>query len=187
MIIYGNYFIDILVYIVLMNLFEFMVKGELLLIIFFVVFFGLGLVVIGEKVEFVKGFLNGILEVVFWMINKILKLVLIGVFVFICMIVMIFGVFVLILLFKLLVVVVFVMVFFVIVVLGIVVRMVGISIFLIMKIFKSELLFVFFILSLEVVLLIMMKKMECFGLLKDVILFVIFIGYLFNLDGLVLY
>ena len=184
---YGNHLIDTLVHIVPTNLFESMAKGELLLIIFFAVFFGLGLAAIGEKAEPVKGFLNGTLEAVFWMINKILKLAPIGVFAFICTTVMTFGASALIPLFKLLVVVVFAMVFFVIVVLGIVARMVGISIFSIMKILKSELLLAFSTSSSEAVLPIMMKKMERFGSPKDVTSFVIPIGYSFNLDGSALY
>ena len=184
---YGNHLIDTLVHIVQTNLFESMAKGELLPIIFFAVFFGLGLAAIGEKAEPVKGFLNGTLEAVFWMINKILKLAPIGVFAFICTTVMTFGASALIPLFKLLVVVVFAMVFFVIVVLGIVARMVGISIFSIMKILKSELLLAFSTSSSEAVLPIMMKKMERFGSPKDVTSFVIPIGYSFNLDGSALY
>lgn len=184
---YGNHLIDTLVHIVPTNLFESMAKGELLPIIFFAVFFGLGLAAIGEKAEPVKGFLNGTLEAVFWMINKILKLAPIGVFAFICATVMTFGASALIPLFKLLVVVVFAMVFFVIVVLGIVARMVGISIFSIMKILKSELLLAFSTSSSEAVLPIMMKKMERFGSPKDVTSFVIPIGYSFNLDGSALY
>lgn len=184
---YGNHLIDTLVHIVPTNLFESMAKGELLPIIFFAVFFGLGLAAIGEKAEPVKGFLNGTLEAVFWMINKILKLAPIGVFAFICTTVMTFGASALIPLFKLLVVVVFAMVFFVIVVLGIVARMVGISIFSIMKILKSELLLTFSTSSSEAVLPIMMKKMERFGSPKDVTSFVIPIGYSFNLDGSALY
>ncbi|WP_394855878.1 dicarboxylate/amino acid:cation symporter [Staphylococcus epidermidis] len=184
---YGNHLIDTLVHIVPTNLFESMAKGELLPIIFFAVFFGLGLAAIGEKAEPVKGFLNGTLEAVFWMINKILKLAPIGVFAFICTTVMTFGASALIPLFKLLVVVVFAMVFFVIVVLGIVARMVGISIFSIMKILKSELLIAFSTSSSEAVLPIMMKKMERFGSPKDVTSFVIPIGYSFNLDGSALY
>ena len=184
---YGNHLIDTLVHIVPTNLFESMAKGELLPIIFFEVFFGLGLAAIGEKAEPVKGFLNGTLEAVFWMINKILKLAPIGVFAFICTTVMTFGASALIPLFKLLVVVVFAMVFFVIVVLGIVARMVGISIFSIMKILKSELLLAFSTSSSEAVLPIMMKKMERFGSPKDVTSFVIPIGYSFNLDGSALY
>lgn len=184
---YGNHLIDTLVHIVPTNLFESMAKGELLPIIFFAVFFGLGLAAIGEKAEPVKGFLNGTLEAVFWMINKILKLAPIGVFAFICTTVITFGASALIPLFKLLVVVVFAMVFFVIVVLGIVARMVGISIFSIMKILKSELLLAFSTSSSEAVLPIMMKKMERFGSPKDVTSFVIPIGYSFNLDGSALY
>lgn len=184
---YGNHLIDTLVHIVPTNLFESMAKGELLPIIFFAVFFGLGLAAIGEKAEPVKGFLNGTLEAVFWMINKILKLAPIGVFAFICTTVMTFGASALIPLFKLLVVVVFAMVFFVIVVLGIVARMVGISIFSIMKILKSELLLAFSTSSSEALLPIMMKKMERFGSPKDVTSFVIPIGYSFNLDGSALY
>ena len=184
---YGNHLIDTLVHIVPTNLFESMAKGELLPIIFFAVFFGLGLAAIGEKAEPVKGFLNGTLEAVFWMINKILKLAPIGVFAFICTTVMTFGASALIPLFKLLVVVVFAMVFFVIVVLGIVARMVGISIFSIMKILKSELLLAFSTSSSEAVLPVMMKKMEKFGAPRDVTSFVIPIGYSFNLDGSALY
>lgn len=45
----------------------------------------------------------------------------------------------------------------------------------------------YFIVSLEIVLLKIMEKMEKFGCLKVIIFFVILIGYLFNLDGLILY
>ena len=59
---YGNHFIDTIVNIVPTNIFEALTKGELLPIIFFAVFFGLGLAAIGEKADPVKGFLNGTLE-----------------------------------------------------------------------------------------------------------------------------
>lgn len=184
---YGNHLIDTIVNIVPTNLFESLAKGDLLPIIFFAVFFGLGLAAIGEKAEPVKGFLNGTLEAVFWMINKILKLAPIGVFAFICTTVITFGASALIPLLKLLVVVVFAMIFFVVVVLGIVARMVGVSIFSIMKILKSELLLAFSTSSSEAVLPVIMKKMEKFGAPKDVTSFVIPIGYSFNLDGSALY
>lgn len=184
---YGNHLIDTIVNIVPTNLFESLAKGDLLPIIFFAVFFGLGLAAIGEKAEPVKGFLSGTLEVVFWMINKILKLAPIGVFAFICTTVMTFGVSALVPLLKLLLVVVGAMIFFVVVVLGIVARMVGVSIFSIMKILKSELLLAFSTSSSEAVLPVIMKKMENFGAPKDVTSFVIPIGYSFNLDGSALY
>lgn len=184
---YGNHLIDTIVNIVPTNLFESLAKGDLLPIIFFAVFFGLGLAAIGEKAEPVKGFLSGTLEAVFWMINKILKLAPIGVFAFICTTVMTFGVSALVPLLKLLLVVVGSMIFFVVVVLGIVARMVGVSIFSIMKILKSELLLAFSTSSSEAVLPVIMKKMENFGAPKDVTSFVIPIGYSFNLDGSALY
>ncbi|MEW4415866.1 cation:dicarboxylate symporter family transporter [Staphylococcus capitis] len=184
---YGNHLIDTIVNIVPTNLFESLAKGDLLPIIFFAVFFGLGLAAIGEKAVPVKGFLSGTLEAVFWMINKILKLAPIGVFAFICTTVMTFGVSALVPLLKLLLVVVGAMIFFVVVVLGIVARMVGVSIFSIMKILKSELLLAFSTSSSEAVLPVIMKKMENFGAPKDVTSFVIPIGYSFNLDGSALY
>lgn len=184
---YGNHLIDTIVNIVPTNLFESLAKGDLLPIIFFAVFFGLGLAAIGEKAEPVKGFLSGTLEAVFWMINKILKLAPIGVFAFICTTVMTFGVSALVPLLKLLLVVVGAMIFFIVVVLGIVARMVGVSIFSIMKILKSELLLAFSTSSSEAVLPVIMKKMENFGAPKDVTSFVIPIGYSFNLDGSALY
>ena len=182
---YGNHFIDTIVNIVPTNIFEALTKGELLPIIFFAVFFGLGLAAIGEKADPVKGFLNGTLEAVFWMINKILKLAPIGVFAFICTTVMTFGASALIPLLKLVLVVVFAMVFFIIVVLGIVARICGISIFSIIKILKDELLLAFSTSSSEAVLPVMMKKMEKAP--RDVTSFVIPIGYSFNLDGSALY
>ena len=183
---YGNHFIDTIVNIIPTNIFEALTKGELLPIIFFAVFFGLGLAAIGEKAEPVKGFLNGTLEAVFWMINKILKLAPIGVFAFICTTVMTFGASALIPLAKLVLVVVFAMIFFIIVVLGIVARICGISIFSIIKILKDELLLASTSSS-EAVLPVMMNKMEKFGSPKEVTSFVIPIGYSFNLDGSALY
>ena len=183
---YGNHFIDTIVNIVPTNIFEALTKGELLPIIFFAVFFGLGLAAIGEKAS-CERLLNGTLEAVFWMINKILKLAPIGVFAFICTTVMTFGASALIPLLKLVLVVVFAMVFFIIVVLGIVARICGISIFSIIKILKDELLLAFSTSSSEAVLPVMMKKMEKFGAPRDVTSFVIPIGYSFNLDGSALY
>ncbi|QEX27945.1 cation:dicarboxylate symporter family transporter [Staphylococcus lugdunensis] len=184
---YGNHFIDTIVNIVPTNFFEALTKGELLPIIFFAVFFGLALAAIGEKGEPVKAFLSGTLDAVFWMINKILKLAPLGVFAFICTTIITFGASALLPLLKLVLLVVFAMVFFILVVLGIVAKMCGVSILSIIKILKSELLLAFSTSSSEAVLPSMMKKMEEFGSPKDIVSFVIPIGYTFNLDGSALY
>lgn len=184
---YGNHFIDTIVNIVPQNFFEALTAGELLPIIFFAVFFGIALSAIGKKAQPVQDFLNGSLEAIFWMINKILKLAPIGVFAFIYTTIMTFGAAALLPLLKLLLVVIGAMVFFVIVVLGIVARMCGISIFSIIKILKNELVLAFSTSSSESVLPIIMKKMENFGSPKDITSFVVPIGYTFNLDGSALY
>lgn len=51
---YGNHFIDTIVNIIPTNFFEALAKGELLPIIFFAVFFGLGIAAIGEKESLLK-------------------------------------------------------------------------------------------------------------------------------------
>ncbi|HDE5471864.1 TPA: cation:dicarboxylase symporter family transporter [Staphylococcus aureus] len=184
---YGNHFIDTIVHIIPTNFFEALNKGELLPIIFFAVFFGLGLAAVGKKAEPVKEFLSGSLEVVFWMINKILKLAPLGVFAFICTTIITFGASALLPLLKLVLVVVFAMVFFVFAILGLVAWMCGINIMNIIRILKSELLLAFSTSSSEAVLPVMMKKMENFGSPKEITSFVIPIGYTFNLDGSALY
>ncbi|MCG7338145.1 cation:dicarboxylase symporter family transporter [Staphylococcus sp. ACRSN] len=184
---YGNHFIDTIVNIVPTNFFEALNKGDLLPIIFFAVFFGIGLSVIGDKGKPVKDVLSGTLDAVFWMINKILKLAPLGVFAFICTTIMTFGAAALLPLLKLLLVVIGAMVFFVVVVLGIVAKMCGVNIFSIMKILKNELILAFSTSSSESVLPIIMQKMERFGSPKDVTSFVVPIGYTFNLDGSALY
>ncbi|HDF6897257.1 TPA: cation:dicarboxylase symporter family transporter [Staphylococcus aureus] len=184
---YGNHFIDTIVHIIPTNFFEALNKGELLPIIFFAVFFGLGLAAVGKKAEPVKEILSGSLEAVFWMINKILKLAPLGVFAFICTTIITFGASALLPLLKLVLVVVFAMVFFVFAILGLVAWMCGINIMNIIRILKSELLLAFSTSSSEAVLPVMMKKMENFGSPKEITSFVIPIGYTFNLDGSALY
>lgn len=116
-----------------------------------------------------------------------MKVVLLGVFGLIGVIVFKFGLVFLILLGKLVIIVYCVMIFFVFVVFGFVVKLLGISILLFIKILKDEIILVYIIVSFEVVLLKLMEKMEKFGCLKVIMLFVILIGYLFNLDGFILY
>ena len=117
--------IDTIVGIIPTNIFEALTAGELLPIIFFAVFFGLAIAAVGEKGQPVKDVLSGTLEAVFWMIHRILRLAPYGVFAFICVTIMTFGLSALIPLVKLLAVVVGAMVFFIIVVLGIVAKFVA--------------------------------------------------------------
>jgi proton glutamate symport protein len=88
---------------------------------------------------------------------------------------------------KLILVIYLTMFFFVFVVLGIIAKMAGVNIFVIIKILKEELILAFTTASSEAVLPKLIDKMEKFGCPKAVTSFVIPTGYTFNLDGSSIY
>lgn len=73
-------FIDTFVNIVPRNVFESLVAGDMLAIIFFSVFLGLGIAAVGEKGKPVLSFFQGLSESMFWVTNQIMKFAPIGVF-----------------------------------------------------------------------------------------------------------
>lgn len=180
-------FAETIVHIVPKNIVESMAQGDLLPIIFFSVFFGLGIAAIGEKGKPVLGFFEGVLEAMFWVTNQVMKFAPLGVFALIGVTVAKFGITTLIPLGKLVIAVYVTMVFFVFVVLGIIAKMSGTSIFVLMKVLKDELILAFTTASSEAVLPRLMDKMEKFGCPKSITSFVIPTGYTFNLDGSSIY
>ncbi|MED3910538.1 cation:dicarboxylase symporter family transporter [Peribacillus simplex] len=174
-------------HIVPQNVFESMAQADLLPIIFFSVLFGLGVAAIGEKGKPILGFFEGVLEVMFWVTNLVMKFAPFGVFALIGVTVAKFGITTLIPLGNLVVAVYVTMVFFVFVILGIIAKMSGTSIFVILKVLKDELILAFTTASSESVLPRLMDKMEKFGCPKSITSFVIPTGYTFNLDGSSIY
>ncbi|WHX59877.1 cation:dicarboxylate symporter family transporter [Peribacillus frigoritolerans] len=174
-------------HIVPQNVFESMAQADLLPIIFFSVLFGLGVAAIGEKGKPILGFFEGVLEVMFWVTNLVMKFAPFGVFALIGVTVAKFGVATLIPLGNLVLAVYVTMVFFVFVILGIIAKMSGTSIFVILKVLKDELILAFTTASSESVLPRLMEKMEKFGVPKSITSFVIPTGYTFNLDGSSIY
>ncbi|MDM5452141.1 cation:dicarboxylate symporter family transporter [Peribacillus simplex] len=174
-------------HIVPQNVFESMAQADLLPIIFFSVLFGLGVAAVGEKGKPILGFFEGVLEVMFWVTNLVMKFAPFGVFALIGVTVAKFGIATLIPLGNLVVAVYVTMVFFVFVVLGIIAKMSGTSIFVILKVLKDELILAFTTASSESVLPRLMDKMERFGCPKSITSFVIPTGYTFNLDGSSIY
>ncbi|QNK47548.1 cation:dicarboxylase symporter family transporter [Brevibacterium sp. PAMC23299] len=174
-------------HIVPQNVFESMAQADLLPIIFFSVLFGLGVAAIGEKGKSILGFFEGVLEVMFWVTNLVMKFAPFGVFALIGVTVAKFGVATLIPLGNLVLAVYVTMVFFVFVILGIIAKMSGTSIFVILKVLKDELILAFTTASSESVLPRLMDKMEKFGVPKSITSFVIPTGYTFNLDGSSIY
>jgi proton glutamate symport protein len=180
-------FVDTFVNIVPKNVFESIVKGDMLAIIFFSVLFGLGVAAAGEKGQPVLRFFQGVADAMFWVVNTIMKFAPFGVFALIGVTVSKFGLSSLVPLGKLVILVHLTMLFFIVVVLGVIARMSGISIFSIIKILKDELLLAYSTASSESVLPKIMEKMERLGCPKAITSFVIPTGYSFNLDGSTLY
>ncbi|MDP4087547.1 MAG: cation:dicarboxylase symporter family transporter, partial [Bacillota bacterium] len=180
-------FADTFVNIVPTNLFQSLVNGDMLAVIFFSVFFGLGVAAIGEKGKPVIQFFQGSAEAMFYVTNQVMKFAPFGVFALIGVTVSTFGVSSLVPLSKLVISVYGVMIFFVLVVLGIVAKIVKVNIFDMIRILKDELVLAYSTASSETVLPKIMEKMERFGCPKAITSFVIPTGYSFNLDGSTLY
>ena len=180
-------FIDTFVNIVPRNVFESLVAGDMLAIIFFSVFLGLGIAAVGEKGKPVLSFFQGLSESMFWVTNQIMKFAPIGVFGLIGVTVSKFGVGSLVPLGKLVFAVYLGMLLFVFVVLGLISKFCGTSVMTIIRILKDELILAFSTASSETAMPKMMEKMEKFGVPKAITSFVIPTGYSFNLDGSTLY
>jgi proton glutamate symport protein len=180
-------FIDTFVNIVPTNIFQSLMNGEMLAIIFFSVLFGIGIAAVGEKGKPVLDFFRGTADAMFYVTNQIMKFAPFGVFALIGVTVSKFGVTSLIPLGKLIIVVYATMLFFVFVVLGGIAKMHGIPFFGMLKLLKDELILSFSTASSETVLPKLIEKMEGFGCPKSITSFVIPTGYSFNLDGSTLY
>lgn len=183
----GKTLVDTLLHIVPTNPLQAMVEGDMLAIIFFAVVFGLGIAAIGEKGKTILRFFEGMANAMFYVTNLFMKYAPIGVFALIGVTISKYGFESLIPLGKLAITVYGTMVFFVIVVLGLTAKLVGFSIFKLLKMIKEELILAFSTSSSETVLPRIMDKMEKAGSPKHIASFVIPTGYSFNLDGSILY
>lgn len=180
-------FAETFVNIIPKNIFEALVNGNMLAIIFFSVIFGLGIAAIGDKGKPVLAFFQGTADSMFWVTNQVMKFAPFGVFALIGVTVSKFGVESLIPLGKLVICVYATMIVFVFVILGGIAKICGISLLNIIKILKDEIVLAYSTASSESVLPKVMEKMEKYGCPKDVVSFVIPTGYSFNLDGSTLY
>ena len=180
-------FVETFVNIVPKNVFDAIVRGDMLAIIFFSVLFGLGVAAEGERGKPVLNFFQGVADAMFWVVNTIMKFAPFGVFALIGVTVSKFGLESLVPLGKLVILVHVAMIFFIFVVLGIIARMSGIRITQLLRILKDELLLAYSTSSSETVLPRIMEKMERLGCPKAIASFVIPTGYSFNLDGSTLY
>lgn len=180
-------FVDTIINIVPSNIAESLSKGDMLPIIFFSVMFGLGISSIGEKGKPLLKFFQGTADAMFWVTNTIMKTAPIGVFALIGVTVCNFGLKSLLPLGKLMLVVYSAMILFILIFMGIAAKIVGNSIFKLIRILKDEIILAFSTASSETVLPRIMKKMQKYGCPDAIVSFVIPTGYTFNLDGSTLY
>lgn len=183
----GKSIVDTVLHIVPTNPIQALVEGDMLAIIFFAVVLGLGIAAIGERGKTALNFFEGISHAMFYVTNLFMKYAPIGVFALIGITISKYGFESLIPLAKLALTVYGTMIFFVLVILGIMAKIIGYSIFKIIKVIKEELILAFSTSSSETVLPRIMDKMQQVGAPKHISTFVIPTGYSFNLDGSVLY
>ncbi|PXZ03898.1 glutamate/aspartate:proton symporter GltP [Gilliamella apicola] len=170
------------------NIFKAMTDGAVLPVIFFCVFFGLGLMSLPDKQrEPFVFFLKVVSDTMFKVTNMIMRYAPIGVFALITVTVAKYGFSSLLPLLKLIVTVYSAMIIFTIVVLGLVCKLCRFNIFTLLKILKEELVIAFSTASSETALPKIIEKMEAYGAPKAITSFVIPTGYSFNLDGSTLY
>ena len=180
-------FADTFVNIVPTNVVDAFARGDMLAIIFFAVFFGLGLGALGERGKPLLNIFQTVADVMFWVTNQIMRLAPIGVFALIAVTVSKFGVQSLIPLGKLVLVVYGAMLAFVFIILGAIARFAGLNILTLIRVLRDELTLAYSTASSESVLPRIMQKMEAFGCPRYITSFVIPTGYSFNLDGSTLY
>lgn len=183
----GHSIVDLLVNVVPTNVIDSVAKGDMLAVIFFAVFFGLGVAALGERGEPVTRFFRIVAETMFWVTNRIMQLAPLGVAALIGLTVSKFGVASLLPLGKLVIVVYLAMAVFVVVVFSAVAALARVNLLFILRAVKEEILLAFSTASSETVLARIMEKMEAIGCPNWVTSIVIPTGYSFNLDGSTLY
>lgn len=162
-------------------------SGKILQVLFFAILFGFALHRIGEKGRPVFDFIQSISEVIFSIINMIMKVAPLGAFGAMAYTIGEHGITSLIPLAKLIICFYITCLLFVVVVLGSVSMGFGFNIFKFIRYIKDELLIVLGTSSSEAVLPRMIAKMERAGCNKSVVGLVIPTGYSFNLDGTAIY
>ncbi|WP_268913493.1 cation:dicarboxylate symporter family transporter [Lentilactobacillus sp. SPB1-3] len=169
------------------NIFSSLASGDMMPVIFFSVFFGLGIAAIGEKGKILIDVLQAASEVMFKVTNWVMHFAPIGVCALIGVALAEMGISALVPLGYFVLITYATMIFFVIVVMGIVAKIFGFSIFNLLTVIKDEIVLAFSTASSEAVLPKMIEKMDNFGTNQGIVSFVIPTGYTFNLDGSAIY
>lgn len=179
--------VDFLLHIIPDTLLSAFVGGEVLQVLLIAVLFGLSLSAMGPRGEGVRAGIDSVAQVIFKLIEFIMKAAPIGAFGAMAFTIGRYGIAALVPLLKLVAAFYLTAALFVVFVLGVIARWVGVNIFRYLSYIKEELLIVLGTSSSESVLPSLMQKLERMGCSKPVVGLVVPAGYSFNLDGTNIY
>ena len=162
-------------------------SGNILQVLMFAVLFGFALHRLGHKGQLIFNVIESFSQVIFGIINMIMRLAPLGAFGAMAFTIGKYGVGTLVQLGQLILCFYITCILFVVLVLGSIAKATGFSIFRFIRYIKEELLIVLGTSSSESALPRMLDKMEKLGCRKSVVGLVIPTGYSFNLDGTAIY
>jgi aerobic C4-dicarboxylate transport protein len=163
------------------------VSGEVLQVLLCAILFGLALSALGPKGAAVRSAIDNVAQVIFQILDFIMRAAPIGAFGAMAFTIGRYGVAALLPLGKVIMAFYLTAALFVVVVLGAIARSIGVNIFRYIAYIKEELLIVLGTSSSESALPSLMQKLEALGCSKPVVGLVVPAGYSFNLDGTNIY
>ncbi|MCW3778397.1 cation:dicarboxylate symporter family transporter [Levilactobacillus namurensis] len=169
------------------NFFKSLGEGDMMPVIFFSVFFGLGTAAIGEKGKIIIDFLDAVSQVMFKVTNWVMHTAPIGVCALIGVTIAQMGLSALAPLGYFIVLAYGTMLLFILVFMGLVARLFGFRLWELLVVIKDEAVLAFSTASSEATLPRLIDKMDKFGVSQGIVSFVIPTGYTFNLDGSAIY
>jgi proton glutamate symport protein len=179
--------VDYVLHIIPTNIVDACSRNDMLQIIFFTCFFGVGVAHIGKDGDHIVTLCRSIAETMFKVTGYVMKLAPLGVFAMIAYTVGSFGIAMLIPLGKLILAMLFATLIFIAILLSVASVLTKINFFHVLKGLKDPLLLAFSTASSEAALPIAMQRLEQLGVPKNIVTFVMPTGYSFNLDGSTLY
>ncbi len=182
-----NSFVEMIVNIVPASIIKAMAEGDLLQIVVFSIFFALAICSVGEKAKPVLDCISSLSEVMFKFTHFVMNFAPIGVFGAIAYTIAESGLGVMVNYAKIIGSLYFALFAFLFLILNVACRIVGISVFSVIRAIREPALLAFTTATSEAALPQAMKIMESFGVPKNIVGFVMPTGYTFNLDGSTLY
>lgn len=178
---------SLLVNIVPTSIVKAMSDGNLLQIVVFSIFFSLAICAAGEKAKPVINVISSLSEVMFKFTHFVMYFAPIGVFGAIAYTIAESGISIMFNYAKIIGALYLALIIFLVVILNIACRIVGISVFSVLRAIREPAMLAFTTTTSEAALPQAMKIMESFGVSKNIVGFVMPTGYTFNLDGSTLY